>query len=286
MRHSGLPALLCSFVVLTGLAAVGCDSTTGKNTPPITAPSGGTTTISGVIVSAPNVPPSLSTGATVGAVGSNNFVSIDNSQAFTLTNVPTNTDVVLVFNGTGLNTRVPIGVINFADKVVLVFARTGDTLVLDRTIRGSAVSDIIGRIDSISFSDRSFIVLGRTIRTDAFTVFLRSDGTVGSFFDLFVGLGVRVAADPAPSSAVLAKTVRLEDLGQGATVILVGPVVDFTGTSTDFRFIVQGRLVRGNETTTFGDGRTFSGLFNGVQVEVAGIVRVGFIQATGIRFPN
>ena len=286
MRHSGLPALLCSFAVLTGLAAVGCDSTSSKNTPPITAPSGSTTTISGVIVSAPNVPPSVSTGATVAAVGSNNFVSIDNSQAFTLTNVPTNTDVVLVFNGTGLNARVPIGVINFADKVVLVFARTGDTLVLDRTIRGLAVNDIIGRVDSISFTDRSFIVLGQTIKTDAFTVFLRSDGTVGSFFDLFVGLGVRVTADPAPSSAVVAKTVRLEDLGQGATVILVGPVVDFTGTSRDFRFIVQGRLVRGNETTTFGDGRTFSALRNGVQVEVAGIARVGFIQATGIRFPN
>jgi hypothetical protein len=58
----------------------------------------------------------------------------------------------------------------------------------------------------------------------------------------------------------------------------------FTGTASDFSFMLDGKLVRGNASTEF-DGITFAQLANGVRVEVKGEIRIGFIFAKKIE-PN
>jgi hypothetical protein len=292
MRYYGLPASVCALVVLIGLASTGCDvNSSNKTFPPITAPSGAGATITGFLSPSPGTP-STSTfvpGATVQIDGTDVSTIVGSDLTFTLTNVPTTfgTQLVLVFNSGGITARFNIGFVSFGDRVVLVFARSLDgTLALTRVDRRNADgTDLTGRIDSISFTDRSFIVLGQTILTDPSTVFIRSDGTAGSFFDLFVGLVVRAFSVRAPGGfgAVIAKTVLLEDTGAGAVVIIQGTILNLTGDALSFSFVVRGQLVRGGSNTTFDNNRTFGGLREGDTVEVTGLQRNGFIQATRIR---
>jgi hypothetical protein len=283
MRHLCLSA---SALAIVALVATSCGQSTGSK---ITAPSGGTTKITGSIVASAGSVPISSSGATVSIVGTDLFTTIGGDQTFTLPNVPANTNVVLQFTGTGLNSQANLGLIQFADNVVLVLFRTNSTLILSG-INGivppaTASTTIAGQVASISTTDRSFIVLGQTILVDPVTQFLRPDGTLGSFFDLFVGLPVQVTIIPAQSGAVTARVVQIANTSAGLTVILQGPIASLTGTAQSFSFVVQGQTVRGDSTTVFENGMSFSALANGVNVQVTGIMRNGFVQATRIRTP-
>jgi len=282
MRHLCLSA---SALLVVALVATSCGQSTGVSK--ITAPSGGTTKISGSIVASAGSVPISSSGATVSIVGTDLFTTIGGDQTFTLPNVPANTNVVLQFTGTGLNSQANLGLIQFADNVVLVLFRTNSTLTLSG-INGTvpsptASTTIAGQVASLDPIGRSFIVLGQTILTDAVTQFLRTDGTLGSFNDLFVGLQVQVTIIPAQSGAVTARVVQTQATSAGLTVILTGPISNLAGTNQSFSFTLQGQTVRGDTTTVFENGMSFSALANGVNVQVTGIVRNGFIQATRIR---
>jgi hypothetical protein len=265
-----------------GLAAVGCDQSGKTTMPPITAPSGGSATIRGTIKASLTVPPTSSEGATVQVLGTSSLTTVGGDQSFTLTNVPDNTNVVLQITGAGLNSLADLGLIRFADNVVVVFTRTNAILALNVTARTSDGTNIIGRISSLSPTDRSFIVLGRTVRTDPVTQYLRADGTLGSFFDLFEGLAVQVASVPGPSGAVVARVVQMESLSGGPAVNLTGAIIDLSGTSVSFTFVIRDERIRGDSSTTFASNMTFAALRNGDTIEVAGIRRSGFIQATQI----
>jgi len=280
MHHRCLSApLALSVVLLAAAAAAGCDQQSRPQA--LTTPSFGTTTVSGTII----VSGGTAAGISVRAVGIDSEATVDVNSFFTLNNIPTNANVTLRVRGSGLDIQVPIGVVNFADHIVLVFAQNGPGgFVLDSaTRRSQGATEMAGFVASVQTTNRSFVVRGQTILTDPFTQFLRSDGKPASFFDLFVGLGVRVTSVPAQSSAVLAKVVQLEDLGSADTVLLRGTIVDVSFSGRTFQFVVQGKLVRGDETTIFDDGKTSAVLRNGESVEVIGLERVGFVQATRIR---
>jgi hypothetical protein len=282
MRHRRPFTFPILALTLAGmLAAIGCGES-GKTLPPLTAPSGGSSTISGTIKTGAGVPPTSSAGATVQVVGTNSFATVGGDNTFTLTNVPGNTNVVLQFTGTGLNSLADLGLIKFADNVVVVLTRTNASLALTVTARTSDGTNIAGRIASVSPTDRSFIVLGQLIKTDPVTQYLRGDGTLGSFFDLFEGLAVQVASVPGPSGAVVARVVQMENLAGGPTVNLTGTIVDLSGLPTSFTFMIRDERIRGDTSTTFANQMTFNALLNGKTIDVAGIRRNGFIQATQI----
>jgi hypothetical protein len=283
---------LGSSLILLCFAAAAC-GTSDKPGSSVTAPSAASATVSGTIVAAAGTPPNISTGTTVRVVGTDITTTVDANQSFTLTNVPGNSNVVLQFIGTGLDTQANLGLIHFADNVVLVLFRTNSTLTLTgingSTPPSAGSTTITGQISFISSlsstAPQSFTVLGQTIFVDPVTQFLRPDGTLGTFLDLFVGLGVRVTVVPGPSGAVIARVVQILSTNAGVTVVLHVTIVDLTGNAQSFSFTAQGQTVRGDQTTTFENGRTFSALGNGVTVEITGIVRNGFVQATRIRVP-
>ena len=92
-----------------------------------------------------------------------------------------------------------------------------------------------------------------------------------------------VSSIPAQSSAVLARVVRLDEPDVAGTVTLTDVISGLSGNAVNFSFTMAGRLVNGGPFTTF-EGGSFGNLANGKQVQVTGVDRIGFIQATAIRF--
>jgi hypothetical protein len=85
------------------------------------------------------------------------------------------------------------------------------------------------------------------------------------------------------ANGVLAQIVRIQNTNIDISFNVAGTVSNLTGTASDFQFIVDGRLIRGDASTDFPiDGQSFATLANGVRVEVKGQLRIGFLQATRV----
>jgi hypothetical protein len=275
MRH------LIPFVVAIAIVAAACEPSSSSGP---TAPSFGAATVSGTIAAGSGTGTGVSsTGATVRAVGSQRMTVVDVDQAFTLPDVPVGSNVVLQITGAGLDSQVPIGAVAAGERVVLVLVRTGSALELDHTGRQNEDgSNIQGRIDVIP-SANSFVVIGQLIVADGTTQIFRGDGSLGSFADLAIGVRVDVAVGGRSTNTVTARTVRIMPAPPDTTVRLQGAISEFSGTSLDFQFTVQGRFVRGNSATSLAPGTVFTVLANGAEVEVTGVSRPGFVQATLIQ---
>lgn len=273
MRH-----LTACSVALVLFAAAACVSSTSSGP---TAPSFGTATVSGTIVG--NGTGVSSTGASVRAVGFQRSTAVDANQEFTLPDVPISSNVVLEVTGAGLNSQVPIGAVAAGDRVVIVLRRTGSALELDHGGRQNEDgTSIQGRIDLIP-SQNSFIVIGQLIVTDVSTQFFLSNGAPATFLDLAIGLRVDATVTERSNTAVVATTVRILAAAPETTIRLQGAISEFFGSSLDFQFTLQGRLVRANSATALGPGTVFAVLANGSEVEVTGVPKPGFVQATLIQ---
>jgi hypothetical protein len=273
-RHIPLSFLLVLFVTL------GCEDSPGPTTPIL--PQGAT--ISGSIVNSGLGVPTSSSGAVVRVLGSNLSSIVDVNQSFTITGVSPASNVTLEFSGTGLSSQIPIGAVQQGDQVVLTLARTNSVLTVDtRGRQGSGSTEVAGRVDSINGATNSFVVGGQTIQTNPATQFIGASGAIGTFADLNVGLRVTVTGTTTSPTSILATVVRAETTIPDTPVTLTGTISDLSGTASSFQFTLDGRVIRGDTSTIFDAGRSFSNLQNGGLVQVNGTNKVGFVQASRIQ---
>jgi hypothetical protein len=190
----------------------------------------------------------------------------------------------LEFSGTGLSSQIPIGAVQQGDQVVLTLARTNSVLTVDtRGRQGSGSTEVAGRVDSINGATNSFVVGGQTIQTNPATQFIGASGAIGTFADLNVGLRVTVTGTTTSPTSILATVVRAETTIPDTPVTLTGTISDLSGTASSFQFTLDGRVIRGDTSTIFDAGRSFSNLQNGGLVQVNGTNKVGFVQASRIQ---
>jgi hypothetical protein len=220
---------------------------------------------------------------TVSPVGGGSSATVDVNGNFTLVGVHAGSSVDLKFNGTGVNTQVSLGEIDANEDVTIRITRDGALLKLDRILRrGRDKEELEGRIDGLppTTAAATFTISGQNVQTDTNTQFFKGSAPA-TFADLQVGQRVHVSGTPN-ANGVLAKTVRIQDINIDLEFEVEGTVSALSGTATSFQFIADGRLIKGDASTTFDDGKTFADLANGVRVEVKGQIRIGFILATKI----
>jgi hypothetical protein len=251
-----------------------------------TFPSGGTATITGTVVGSAggssSTAGSSSAGTSVSVVGGSANSTVDMNGRFTLTGVRAGDNIELRFRGQGFDVRVTIGQIEGSEDVTITIVRNGQTFVLDRLRRhGRDKEELEGRIDGLppTTAAGTFTIAGQNVQTDADTKIVKG-GAPATFADLQIGMRVHVRGTPN-ANGVLAKLIIIQNVNVDLGFELEGTISAFTGTASDFNFIVDGRLVKGDATTEF-DDITFAQLANGVRVEVKGEIRIGFIFARKI----
>jgi len=223
-----------------------------------------------------------SAGMNVSVVGGGSAATIDVNGTFTLTRVRPGV-IELRFTGTGVNTVITIGQIEAGDDITIRITRDGVVLKLDRMHKqGRDKVEVEGRIDGLPLTTAAgtFTIGGLNIQTNAETQFVKGD-VPATFADLRLGMRVHVKGTPN-ANGVLAKIVRIQNEQLDLEFQLDGNISNLSGTASDFQFIVEGRLVRGNASTEF-HNTTFASLANGVRVQVKGQIRIGFILATRIQ---
>jgi Domain of unknown function (DUF5666) len=161
--------------------------------------------------------------------------------------------------------------------------------------RVAGETEITGVVEALppSTAPSTFRAAGKTVITNASTAFDN-----GSFASLAIGTSVEVkgtaAADtitatrveivraPAPAPAPPAP--------QLAEAEFTGTISALSGSASSFQFTAAGRVVRGDATTTIIGRRdavgAFTDLSNGGTVEVKGIQRDGFVQASRLQLED
>jgi Domain of unknown function (DUF5666) len=283
MRH------LCSvFVVACAVWSIACSS--GG---PATPSAFGGATITGTIVSSGSS--SLrATRSTVssGVAGTDTsmVVSIPGTaisatvrgNRFELENVPGG-HVDLQFSGGGMHAVLGLDSVQASETIDLEVSVDSTSAVLESARRslGGEVQ-LEGRVESLppTTLPLTLIVAGQLVRTSTDTKFF-AGGSPAGFSDLGTGIRVHVKGQFS-GPALLASTIAIQNTNADLPVLINGVVQGFSGSSSDFQFTVDGRLVKGTGATEFFGGSTFSMLANGRRVEVKGRQRDGYVFADRI----
>jgi hypothetical protein len=219
---------------------------------------------------------------TVSVVGTGVTSAVNNGQ-FTLEGVPRGR-ASLRFSGGGVTDAV-VDLDDVQDneliEVTVSLDDTGAAVESERR-SGAGTTQLEGRVESLppTTPAGSFVVAGQTVTTDASTVFVMHGSSAG-FSDLKLGVRVHVKG-VGSSSGLQASLVTIQNLNASVPVTLHGVISGFTGTSTDFEFSVDGRLVKGTSSTTFYGNSRFEDLADGARVEVKGLQADGYVAAERI----
>ena len=301
--------LLTTTVLMAALAAAACGGKSGTPTAPSSegtsaaASSGpvipGSATITGRVQSA-------GAGATVAVAGSPASTGLDGAGTFTLRNV-TPGDVQLRVTSASANAMVPLAGVQAAQTVEIVVTMAGSSANVESEVRhGAGEAELKGVVEGLppTTPALTFKAAGKTVVTNASTVFVNGSGT-RTFADL--KLGARVEAQGSFAGDTLTATrVEVEDHagvpnpGPNPTPAptpkpeqeseLSGAVSALTGSASSFQFTIGSRLVKGDAATTINGSsnaaKTFADLKNGVNVEVKGVQKDGFVQASRIHLEN
>ena len=134
-----------------------------------------------------------------------------------------------------------------------------------------------GRIESLTPAEFSLVVAGATVTTSAQTVIRDGNDAAKAFADLAIGQRVHVKGTLGVDS-IVADSILIQNTNVAIPVNVNGIVDELGGTSESFDFLVDGRQIKGDETTVFfGDTGLlgFSALKDGARVEVKGEMRDG-----------
>jgi hypothetical protein len=237
----------------------------------------------GVTINGTVVGSASSSGMNVSSASGGPSTTVSTNGTFTLNNVQSGSNVTLSFRGMGVNTQVGLGQIDSSTLVTATFTRdSSNNMHLDRILcRGQDKEELEGRIDGLPPTTLAgtFTISGQNVQTDANTVFRKGDSPA-TFADLVLGLRVHVKGTPN-AGGVLAKEVKIQDENVDLAFEVEGTISNFSGLSTGFQFMLDGKLIKGDATTTFDSG-TFANLANGVKVEVKAQIKIGFLQAVRI----
>lgn len=260
-------------------------------TPPVSGPasSGATVTGSVALPSGSRTASGASTSATgmsVGVVGTTLSSRVDERGEFSLAGVPAG-DQRLHFSGNGNDATTALNGVRAGEAIRIQVVVTGTTAVIEADSRqpGTQV-EIEGLVESLppTAAAGTLVVAGRTIRVDASTT-IREGATARTFDDLRVGYRVHVRARSV-EGALLAESIVIQNTRTDAPVNLNGVISDLSGAASAFRFVVNGREVRGDAATQLTGNTTrtvdFGNLENGLRVEVKGVQRDGYVYAERI----
>lgn len=273
-------------------AAVGMTACGGKGNAP-TAPSSGSGATS---LTAAMITGTVRNGAsgTVGVAGTSMTTALDTAGHFTLANVPTGDVRLQVISG-GANATVPIAAVQAAQTIEVVVNVSGASANLESEVRhGVGETELKGVVEAVppTTAASTFRAAGKLVVTNASTAFDK-----GSLASLTIGMHVEVKGALA-GDTLTATRVEIED-ARPATPTPVptptppsteaefsGTISALSGTAASFQFTVGSRVVKGDSTTSIiGSSNTvksFADLKNGGAVEVKGIQRDGFVQASRI----
>jgi len=281
------------FVVIVALLSA-CGGHNGSPTSPSTSDgssSSSAATISGTVqgsgasaLTAASAGAALS-GVTVTVVGTSISSSVDAAGRFTLMNVPPGS-VQLRISGGGTDATVTLTPVQAAQNVEVVLVVSGNTASVDSELRkGGGESELEGRVESLppTTAALTFVVAGRTVKTDASTQFIEG-GATRTFGDLRLGMRVHVKGQMSGDTFTAAK-IEMQNSNTAIPVEVNGVIDTVTGDASSFQFKIGSRVVRGDSTTSFSgsSGATgFTMLKDGVRVEVKGEQRDGFVFATRI----
>ena len=254
------------------------------------APSGSGATINGAITSTAPGPADEAadeaalSGLMVSIVGSSTQVMVDSSNHFTLTGVPGG-DVVLRFQGTGVNATVTVPAVEDGEQITISvsIATNAATLVSDdRSTPAGSLEQLEGQIESLPpvSAAGTVVIDGTVVEVNGSTTF-ENGSAPAAFSDLALGIRVHVSGK-ADGAKILATDIDIQNTNATRPVIVNGIVSGFTGTASAFQFTVNGTLVKGTTATGFTGNSAFNDLANGVRVEVEGEPRNGFVTAESI----
>ena len=220
-------------------------------------------------------------GLIVTVAGTSIASGLDAAGRFTLPNVPAG-DVQLQFSGAA-TASLSVSQVQPRETIDLLVSVTAGSAVVESAFRATAGDEQLeGRIESLppTMPAGSLKVGGRTVTTDANTLF-RQGSIVRTFGDLEVGYRVHVKGRTSNGS-MLATWLEIQNVITTIPVNINGIVSAMSGSPSSFEFEVDGRLVKGDGTTEFFGGSSFSQLKNGERVEVKGLQRDGFVYAERI----
>lgn len=157
--------------------------------------------------------------------------------------------------------------------------------------RVAGETELTGVVEALppSTAASTFRAAGRTVVTNASTAFANGS----SFASLAIGTSVEVKGTPAGDTitATRVEIVRAPAPAPEPTEAeFTGTISALAGRASSFQFTAAGRLVRGDATTAIIGRRdavaSFTDLLNGGAVEVKGIQRDGFVQASRLHLEN
>jgi len=242
-------------------------------------------TISGAVMSATgsttaSVHTMAVAGLMVSVTGTELSTGVDASGQFVLKNVPGG-DRQLRFTGGGVDAQVALAGVQASEQINLSVSLDGASATVESSSRaaGSTV-DLEGRVESLppTTAAASFVLAGTTVQTTGGTQFLRGDQP-GTFSDLALGLRAHVKGT-ASGSAVLATLVQIQNTNADLPVEVNGVVQAFSGSASSFQFTIGTTTIKGDANTEFFGNSVFADLKNGVEAEVKGSQKNGYVYAT------
>ena len=279
-------------VAAMGMAACGSNS----SAPAAPSSGNGATSLSAATIT--GMVRNAVAGGTVGVSGTGLTSGLDGAGHFTLANVPTG-DLRLQVSSGGASAILPIAAVQAAQTIEVVVSVSGASINLESEVRhGTGETELKGVVEAVppATAGSAFRVAGKTVTTNASTTFVN-----GSFAGLKVGARVEVKGTLAGDS-LAATRVEIEDAStpipaptsptptpgsEPTEAEFSGTISALTGGASSFQFTAAGRLVRGDATTAIlgssNHTRAFTDLTNGSVVEVKGVQRNGFVQASRIR---
>jgi hypothetical protein len=279
-------------LVCAALLSSACGGHSGSPTSPTTSmSSAGAATISGTVqgggasaMLAASAGAAL-TGVTVSVVGTSISSGVDAAGRFALMNVPPG-NVQLRISGGGVDATVSLTPLQAAQTVEIVVVVTGANASVESEVRnGGGESELEGRVESLppTTAALTFKAAGRLVVTDGSTEFV-DGGSARTFSDLRIGMRVH-AKGRMSGDTFTASLVRVQNSNTATPVQVNGVIDTVTGSASSFQFNIGSRVIKGDSTTSFGNGSkpdSFADLKNGVRVEVKGEQRDGFVFATRI----
>jgi hypothetical protein len=268
--------------ILTALLLMAAASAGCAGSSPASPSLAGGATIAGSIVASGAGGGGNGSGVVVSIAGTPLSATADGSGRFSLSGVPRG-DAGLQFTAPGVNASVGVGSVESDETISVVVSLTGSTAVLESQRRQTGSQEQLeGRVESLppTTAPKALVVAGRTVATNDETQFLR-DGAAATFADLVIGVRVHVTGRSSGGS-LLASLVEIQNTNADIPVEINGIVAQFTGTSAQFQFVVDGRLIKGDALTEFFGNSQFGDLADGRRVEVKGQQRDGFVYATRI----
>ena len=275
--------LFLCLIPIVSLAAACSDSRSPESPSPIP----GSALITGVVsggASGASSPFGDASGAgfKVSVAGTNLEAVADAAGRFALQGVPPG-DVRLQFASPSATATIDVPNVRESEAIALNVLVTPEAAVVESQQRSLGNdTELEGRVEQLPppLPANTLVVAGVTVLTNASTQFVLN-GSPASFSDLQIGYRVHVKGNANPMG-LLALLITIQNTNPDLPVNLNGIVEDFTGNASAFEFEIDGRLIKGDDTTEFFGGSVFADLDDGVRAEVKGQQRNGFVQAIRI----